>query len=94
MSLVDRVQSGLLRKFPRKDIERILTCWTEFAAGRSVERYLDDKQEIRQEADCFVPGLEAICFHDLARHPWATALEPHTDTILQELRAYNALRER
>ena len=75
-------------RFSDQDISRVLQCWTDFAAGKKLERYLDDGKEVFQTADCFVEGLRAIPFHNPADFAWIPGLEANYQQVLEELTAY------
>ena len=90
MSLYNRIRSSVQRKFPDGGIDRVVDCWDRFVEGQKVEKFLDPPNNvILQKADCYVEGLSATCFHDLAIHPWAENLESKHMEILTELQSYH-----
>ena len=69
-----------------------MKCWDNFERGEKLNRYLDDGKEILQTADCFVDGLQAICFHNPSDFSWIPALEQNYQDVLSELLAYELKR--
>ncbi|KAJ1427068.1 Aspartyl/Asparaginyl beta-hydroxylase-domain-containing protein [Ochromonadaceae sp. CCMP2298] len=90
VSLADKIASAVTQRFQGQDVARVVSCWTEFSKGNSVNKFLDDDQKINQQADCYVAGLSANPFHDMQQYPWANSLASSSGAILQELRAYNS----
>jgi len=88
MSLADRIRNGVLNKFPRDEVSRVITCWDNFNAGKKLHRYLDEDKKVLQDAMCYVDGLEASTFHDLSNYPWISELEKNYKKIYNELVSY------
>lgn len=90
--IAGQVSSGLERMIDNGDsVQRILKCWRDFSAGKTIRTYIGGNKEIEQHADCFVEGLHAMPFHDIQqdiRLHWALRLEEHTTEIRDELRRY------
>ena len=59
MSLADKITNAVKLKFQDStdSITRVIKCWDNFSKGIKVNRYLDSKEEILQQADCYVDGL-------------------------------------
>ena len=68
----------------------VIDCWDSFSRNERVEKYIDDNHEVLQQADCYVKGLSAKCFHDPCNgeFPWVEGLEANVETIQRELRTY------
>jgi len=86
-SLSQRIRTSVKAKFPESS-SRVLECWDKFEKGDKLHRYIDDKKEVLQTADCFVDGLRAMCFHDTNHFSWIPGLEANYKAILTELIEY------
>ena len=88
--LSTRVKDAAVAKFgPEGDVDRVVKCWEDFVAGKSMDRFVDgEAKEIRQTAECFVEGLRAICFHNVEDFTWIPGLEAKSDIIMEELIEY------
>lgn len=93
MSLSSRILNNLKLRFKDQPIDRVITCWEDFASQKKCERYLDEKKEIYQTADCFVNGLNAVPFYDKTLFPWVKPFEESYEAIRDELRVYNQKHE-
>ena len=92
-SLAEKIKSSVITKYNSKgQVDRVVECWDNFNTGAKLNRYLDSDggKEVHQTADCFVTGLTAQPFHDVAKFDWVLGLQQHHAEILQELRAYEA----
>jgi hypothetical protein len=93
--LSQRVKEAAIQKFsPAGDVSRIVKCWDNFVGGKTLDRFVDGNEEIKQTAECYVDGLRAVCFHDTKDFSWTAGLEAKAGVILQELTEYEFRRRR
>ena len=102
-SLADRITKNLYELNENDDsklnnkINRVIECWENFSSGNKVKKYLDDDKLILQEADCYVPNLDALSFHDVNDenkynnyYKWVKGLEKQYKIIYKELKNYQS----
>ena len=95
--LSERIVNGLVTKFTKPKVLRVLDCFEKFQKGEIIDRVLNfdiktelDKAHNRQQANCWIEGLTPITFHDIhnGKFPWAVALEKKWHIVQEELINY------
>lgn len=103
ISLADRITKNLYELNENENsnlnnkINRVIECWINFSNGNKIKKYLDDEKLILQEADCYVPNLDALSFHDINDenkydnyYKWVKGLEKQYKIIYKELKNYQS----
>jgi hypothetical protein len=78
LSLAERVERSLRKKFPADAIGRVVEAWRQIQRGEPL-------QEDQREAHSYIRGLRSAKFFNNAEFPWTSILEQNWESIRDEL---------
>ena len=91
-SLSSRIKNGLLLKFPASESTRVVDCFNRFLYQQDLDHLLGDQKDShnRQQANCWVKGIEPVPFHDInnGKFKWVLQMEKSAHLIRKEFQSY------